>query len=75
MDGDIPDLPKFIEVKKKHGAMLLVDGPGNGYPDLDGFLYVALIAAKPWTDANPELATRTVRAFVRISRDVASNTR
>ncbi|MBL8957036.1 MAG: aminotransferase class I/II-fold pyridoxal phosphate-dependent enzyme [Myxococcaceae bacterium] len=25
MDGDIPDLPKFIEVKKKHGAMLLVD--------------------------------------------------
>ena len=33
--------------------------------DLDGFLYVALIAAKPWTDANPELATRTVRAFVK----------
>src|SRR5262249_37661928 len=25
MDGDIPDLPKFIEVKKRHGAMLLVD--------------------------------------------------
>ena len=25
MDGDIPDLPKFIEVKKKHGALLLVD--------------------------------------------------
>ena len=25
MDGDIPDLPKFIEVKKKHKAMLLVD--------------------------------------------------
>ncbi|MFT3840497.1 MAG: aminotransferase class I/II-fold pyridoxal phosphate-dependent enzyme [Myxococcaceae bacterium] len=25
MDGDIPDLPKFIEVKKKYGAMLLVD--------------------------------------------------
>lgn len=25
MDGDIPDLPKFIEVKKKHHAMLLVD--------------------------------------------------
>ena len=25
MDGDIPDLPKFIEIKKKHGAMLLVD--------------------------------------------------
>ena len=24
-----------------------------------------MIAAKPWTDANPELATRTVRAFVR----------
>ena len=50
---------------RDHGAMLLVDGPGNGYPDLDGFLYVALIAAKPWTDANPELATRTVRAFVK----------
>ena len=25
MDGDIPDLPKFIEVKKKHHALLLVD--------------------------------------------------
>jgi acyl transferase domain-containing protein/7-keto-8-aminopelargonate synthetase-like enzyme len=25
MDGDIPDLPKFIAVKKKHQAMLLVD--------------------------------------------------
>lgn len=25
MDGDIPDLPAFIEVKKKHKAMLLVD--------------------------------------------------
>ncbi len=25
MDGDIPDLPRFIEVKKKHKALLLVD--------------------------------------------------
>ena len=25
MDGDIPDLPAFIEVKKKHKAMMLVD--------------------------------------------------
>lgn len=25
MDGDIPDLPKFIEVKKKHRALLYVD--------------------------------------------------
>ena len=25
MDGDIPDLPKFIELKKKHHALLLVD--------------------------------------------------
>lgn len=25
MDGDIPELPKFIEVKKKHHALLLVD--------------------------------------------------
>lgn len=25
MDGDIPDLPKFIEVKKKHKALLFVD--------------------------------------------------
>lgn len=25
MDGDIPDLPAFIEVKKKHKALLLVD--------------------------------------------------
>ncbi|MCL2013030.1 MAG: aminotransferase class I/II-fold pyridoxal phosphate-dependent enzyme [Cystobacterineae bacterium] len=25
MDGDIPDLPKFIEVKKRHQALLLVD--------------------------------------------------
>lgn len=25
MDGDFPDLPKFIEVKKKHKAFLMVD--------------------------------------------------
>ncbi len=25
MDGDIPDLPKFIEVKKRHHALLMVD--------------------------------------------------
>ncbi|MBX7114377.1 MAG: aminotransferase class I/II-fold pyridoxal phosphate-dependent enzyme [Myxococcaceae bacterium] len=25
MDGDIPDLPKFIAIKKKHKALLLVD--------------------------------------------------
>jgi 8-amino-7-oxononanoate synthase len=25
MDGDFPDLPQFIEVKKKHKAMLMVD--------------------------------------------------
>src|SRR5262249_38628848 len=24
-DGDIPDLPKFIEVKKRHDAMLMID--------------------------------------------------
>jgi NitT/TauT family transport system substrate-binding protein len=50
---------------RNHGAMLLVDGAGNGYPELDGFLYVGLIASKRWTDANPELATRAVRAFVK----------
>ncbi len=25
MDGDIPDLPKFIKIKKRHGAFLMVD--------------------------------------------------
>ena len=25
MDGDMPDLPKFIEVKKRHKAMLMID--------------------------------------------------
>jgi len=25
MDGDFPDLPKFIEVKKRHAALLMVD--------------------------------------------------
>ena len=25
MDGDIPELPEFIEIKKRHGAFLMVD--------------------------------------------------
>ncbi|HTE82555.1 MAG TPA: ABC transporter substrate-binding protein [Reyranella sp.] len=50
---------------RDHGAMLLVNGPGNGYSELDGFLYVGLIATKRWTDANPDLATRTVRSFLK----------
>jgi 8-amino-7-oxononanoate synthase len=25
MDGDFPDLPKFIDVKRRHGALLMVD--------------------------------------------------
>ncbi|OGQ97791.1 MAG: hypothetical protein A2521_02155 [Deltaproteobacteria bacterium RIFOXYD12_FULL_57_12] len=25
MDGDIPDLPEFIKIKKRHGAVLMVD--------------------------------------------------
>lgn len=50
---------------RDHGGALVINGPGNGYPDLDGFLYVGLIAAKRWTEANPDLATRSVRAFMK----------
>jgi len=50
---------------RDHGGMLLIDGPGNGYSELDGFLYVALISTNKWTKANPELTTRAVRAFAR----------
>jgi NitT/TauT family transport system substrate-binding protein len=53
---------------RDHGAMLLVDGPGNGYSQLEGFLYVGLIATKRWADANPDLATRTVRSFFKAAQ-------
>jgi NitT/TauT family transport system substrate-binding protein len=51
-----------IAIRDQNG-FLLVDGPGNGYSELDGFLYVALIASRKWSEAKPELATRVVRAF------------
>lgn len=53
-----------IAIRDQNG-FLLVDGPGNGYSELDGFLYVALISTRKWTDANPDLATRVVRSFMK----------
>ena len=53
-----------IAVRDQNG-FLLVDGPGNGYSELDGFLYVALISTNKWTNANPDLTTRVVRAFMK----------
>jgi NitT/TauT family transport system substrate-binding protein len=55
--------PIAVKAIRDHDGMMMFHLTAGGVPAYDGFLYLAYAARQAWVDRNPELATRTIRAF------------